>query len=105
MKLNGQEVRFSITDPRDAKRYEETLKRLRAKEKELFNSQKEYTMEETMKEIINICRHAIRDFTGQDILKNCHDAQKAKDILQQFLREAARQTEQLLSPFDLGRIH
>ena len=104
MKLNGKEVRFNITDPRDAKRYEETLIKLKKKEKELKKSGQEYTLDEIMREIIKICREVLWDFTGQDVLKGCHDALMAKEVLYQFLREVARQNESLLSPFDLERI-
>lgn len=104
MKLNNQEVRFDIADPRDARKYEETLIWLQEREKDMMNQRTVYTLDETMKEIIHICREAIRIATGKDVLRGCHNARAAKAVLQQFLREVAKQNDELYSPFDLGRI-
>lgn len=104
MKLNRQEVRFDIADPRDAKRYEDALAWLQEREKELMDPESVFTLDETMKEIIHVCREAIRIATGKDVLKGCHNARMARNILQQFLREVRKQNEELFSPFDIGRI-
>lgn len=105
MILNGKEVRFSITDPRDAKKYEEAIEKLKAREQELLASGNEYTLQETMQEIIKICRETIQDMTGMDVLKGCHDASKAKEVLYQFFAEVTRQNQAFISPFNPDRIH
>lgn len=105
MKLNGQEVRFNMGNPKDARKVDEALKKLARMQDSVMSSDKAYTLEESMQSIINIYKELLKDCTGKDILKDCHDALQAQNVFKQFLVEVNRQKRALLSPFNLDRIH
>lgn len=42
--------------------------------------------------------------TGEDVLKDCEDAQEAKEAYDEFLSAVREQKEHFLSPYSLERI-
>ena len=54
--------------------------------------------------LIRMFRKFFLTATGEDVLKDCEDAQEAKEAYDEFLSAVREQKEHFLSPYSLERI-
>ena len=79
MQINGKEIRFSISNKNHAANFEKDA-------------------------LIRMFRKFFLTATGEDVLKDCEDAQEAKEAYDEFLSAVREQKEHFLSPYSLERI-
>ena len=103
MVINGKEIDFNIANIEHAQNMEKALRSMEKKENEIRNMG-EVQMSVMLKKMIGVFQNFFSEATGVDVLGDCNDFVKAKEIYSDFLAEIAKQKEQVLAPFSLNRI-
>ena len=99
MQINGKEIRFSISNKNHAANFE---KAIRAKER--IRKMSQGKLGDVLDALIRMFRKFFLTATGEDVLKDCEDAQEAKEAYDEFLSAVREQKEHFLSPYSLERI-
>lgn len=103
MVINGKEFNFSITKKSDAQKYEEALKALEKKEKEISKMNGS-----SLIEIYNKMEEMFSEFfmiaTGVNVIEGCEDITDMQDAYFEFLEIVKEQSEKMKQQFGLERI-
>lgn len=93
MQIYGKEVDFKISRLKDAGNMELALQNMGKAETKAKESK---TIQETIREMLEMLRTFFVEATGQDVLAECEDLQEAKDAYFAFLEEVKQQRDTVL---------
>lgn len=103
MQINGKEIRFSISNKNHAANFEKAIRAME-KDEERIRKMSQGKLGDVLDALIRMFRKLFLTATGEDVLKDCEDAQEAKEAYDEFLSAVREQKEHFLSPYSLERI-